>query len=198
VAKSFGIIPEMKVERIGYGAGSRNLTIPNLLRVWIGKAEAEKVYGEDEVILIETNLDDMNPEFFGYTSEKLLERGALDVFMTPIFMKKNRPGTLISVLITPDILDETLSIIFSETTSLGIRLHRLERKKLLREIITVETIFGHVRMKVGKFGQDVKNISPEYEDCKEIAMKKGVPLKKVHDEAKAAARNMLNHKTKGT
>ena len=198
VAKSFGIIPEMKVERIGYGAGSRNLTIPNLLRVWIGKAEAEKAYGEDEVILIETNLDDMNPEFFGYTSEKLLERGALDVFMTPIFMKKNRPGTLISVLITPDILDETLSIIFSETTSLGIRLHRLERKKLLREIITVETIFGHVRVKVGKFGQDVKNISPEYEDCKEIAMKKGIPLKKVHDEAKAAAGNMLNHKTKGT
>jgi len=198
MAKSFGIIPEMKVERIGYGAGSRNLTIPNLLRIWIGKTEAVKVYGEDDVILIETNLDDMNPEFFGYTSEKLLERGALDVFMTPIFMKKNRPGTLISVLITPDILDETLSIIFSETTSLGIRLHRLERKKLLREIITVETIFGHVRMKVGKFGQDVKNISPEYEDCKEIAMKKGVPLKKVHDEAKAAARNMLNHKTKGT
>jgi len=125
VAKSFGIIPEMRMNRIGYGAGSRDLKIPNLLRVWVGEATEKREYEEDEVILIETNIDNMNPEFFGYASEKLLERGALDVFMTPIFMKKNRPGTLLSILITPDKLEETLSTVFEETTSLGIRLHRL-------------------------------------------------------------------------
>ncbi|MEN6317976.1 MAG: nickel pincer cofactor biosynthesis protein LarC [Syntrophaceae bacterium] len=198
VAGSFGIIPEMKVERIGYGAGSRDLKIPNLLRVWIGKTETGKLYIEDEVILIETNLDDMNPEFFGYASEKLIERGALDVFMTPIFMKKNRPGTLLGVLITPDKLEDTLSILFSETTALGIRLHRLERKKLFRDIITVETIFGCVRVKIGKIGQDVKNISPEYENCKKIAVKENIPLKTVYDEAKEAAMNILKYKPNTT
>ena len=187
VAKSFGIIPEMKIRRIGYGAGSRELKIPNLLRVWVGEISEHREYKEDDVILIETNLDDMNPEFFGYASEKLLERGALDVFMTPIFMKKNRPGTLLSVLITPDKLEETLSTVFAETTSLGIRLNRLERKKLQRELITVDTIFGRIRVKVGRIGRETINISPEYDDCKEIAIRQGIPLKRVYEEAKAAA-----------
>ena len=160
VAKSFGVIPEMRIHQIGYGAGSRDLKIPNLLRVWIGESEEKREYEEDEVILIETNIDDMNPEFFGYTSEKLLERGALDVFMTPIFMKKNRPGTLLSVLISPDKLDEMLSIIFAETTSLGIRLQRLERKKLPREILTVDTTFGCVRVKVSRVGRGDKKYIP--------------------------------------
>ena len=191
VAKSFGIIPEMRMNRIGYGAGSRDLKIPNLLRVWVGEATEKREYEEDEVILIETNIDNMNPEFFGYASEKLLERGALDVFMTPIFMKKNRPGTLLSILITPDKLEETLSTVFEETTSLGIRLHRLERKILPRELITVDTIFGRVRVKVNQISQEIKNISPEYDDCKEIAAKQGIPLKKVYEEAKKAARKLL-------
>jgi len=130
----------------------------------------------------------MNPEFIGYASEKLLERGALDVFMTPIFMKKNRPGTQLSVLITPDKVEEALSIVFTETTSLGIRLHRLERKKLPRETITVETTFGPVKVKVSQSSQETKNISPEYEDCKKIAIKQGIPLRNVYEEARAAAR----------
>jgi uncharacterized protein (TIGR00299 family) protein len=191
VANSYGIIPEMKIENIGYGAGSRDLKIPNLLRVWLGKTETINAYEEDEAILIETNIDDMNPEFFGYTSEKLLEQGALDVFMTSIFMKKNRPGTLLSVLIKPDKLEKALSTLFSETTALGTRIHRLERKKLIRDIISVETIFGSVRVKVGKIGHEIKNISPEYDDCKEIAVKEGIPLKIVYDEAKETARTLL-------
>jgi uncharacterized protein (TIGR00299 family) protein len=188
VAKSFGVIPEMRIQRVGYGAGSREMKIPNLLRVWIGESEEKREYDEDEVILIETNIDDMNPEFFGYASEKLLERGALDVFMTPIFMKKNRPGTLLSVLISPDKLDEMLSIIFAETTSLGMRIHHLERKKLLRELLTVETTFGPVRVKVSKTGREITNIAPEYEDCKKIAEKNNVPLRKVYDEATVAVK----------
>ena len=191
MAKSFGVIPEMRIHSIGYGAGSRDLKIPNLLRVWIGESEEKREYEEDEVILIETNIDDMNPEFFGYTSEKLLERGALDVFMTPIFMKKNRPGTLLSVLISPDKLDEMLSIIFAETTSLGIRLQRLERRKLPRELLAVETPFGSVRVKVSRVGQEIINISPEYADCKEIAANQGVPLQKVYEVAKTAVRKLL-------
>lgn len=187
VATSFGTIPEMRIDRIGYGAGSRDLIIPNLLRVWVGEASEDRRYEEDEVILIETNLDNMNPEFFGYASEKLLERGALDVFMTPISMKKNRPGTLLSVLITPDKLEEALSTVFAETTSLGIRFQRLERKKLPREMITVETPFGNVRLKISRTGQEIQNISPEYDDCKAIAIKQGIPLRKVYEEAKAAA-----------
>jgi uncharacterized protein (TIGR00299 family) protein len=191
IARSFGVIPKMKIQRIGYGAGSRDLKIPNLLRVWVGETDEKTEYEKDEVILIETNLDDMNPEFIGYASEKLMEGGALDVFMTPIFMKKNRPGTQLSVLITPDKLEETLSIIFTETTSLGIRLHRLERKKLPREIITVETTFGPVKVKVSQSSQETKNISPEYEDCKKIAIKQGIPLRNVYEEAKTTARKIL-------
>jgi len=191
MAKSFGFIPAMRIHQIGYGAGGRDLKIPNLLRVWIGESEEKREYEEDEVILIETNIDDMNPEFFGYTSEKLFEKGALDVFTTPIFMKKNRPGTLLSVLISSDKLDEMLSIIFAETTSLGIRLQRLERRKLPRELLTVETPFGSVRVKVSRVGEEIRNISPEYEDCKEIAAKQGVPLRKVYEDAEAAAKKLL-------
>lgn len=194
VTKGFGFIPEMRIHRIGYGAGSREMKIPNLLRVWVGETSEETEHEEDEVILIETNIDDMNPEFFGYASEKLLERGALDVFMTPIFMKKNRPGTLLSVLITPDKLEEMLSIVFSETTSLGTRFHRWERKKLPRELITVETTYGPVRVKVSKSGQELTNISPEYEDCKNIAEKKNVPLRKVYEEATVAVKSILRDK----
>jgi hypothetical protein len=191
VAKSFGVIPKMKIQRIGYGAGSREMKIPNLLRVWIGVSEEKREYEEDEVILIETNIDDMNPEYFGYTSEKLFEKGALDVFTTPIFMKKNRPGTLLSVLTSSDKLDEMLSIIFAETTSLGIRLQRLERRKLPRELLTVETPFGSVRVKVSRVGEEIRNISPEYEDCKEIAATQGIPLRKVYEDAKTAVRKLL-------
>ena len=187
VVQSFGIIPEMRIERLGYGAGSRDLKIPNLLRVWIGETEVKQEYEGDGVILIETNIDNMNPEILGYALERLLERGALDVFMTPIFMKKNRPGTLLSILITPDKLDDALSVVFAETTSLGVRFQRLERRKLPRELITVETSFGPVRVKVGNTGMEKRIISPEYEDCREIAARLGIPLRKVYEEARAAA-----------
>jgi pyridinium-3,5-bisthiocarboxylic acid mononucleotide nickel chelatase len=187
IVQSFGVIPEMKIERIGYGAGSRDLKIPNLLRVWIGETQLKQKYDDDEVILIETNIDNMNPEILGYVLERLLERGALDVFMTPIFMKKNRPGTLLSILITPDKLDEALSVVFAETTSLGVRFRRLERRKLPRELIIVETSFGPVRVKVSHTGMEERIISPEYEDCREIAARLRIPLRKVYEEAQAAA-----------
>ena len=190
LSKSFGVMPEMKMKKIGYGAGSRDLEIPNLLRVYIGETNPCE-YEEDEVILIETNLDDMSPELFDYTCGMLLKQGVLDVFMTPIFMKKTRPATMLSVLATSDKLEEALSIIFKETTTLGVRIQRLERKKLVREVISVKTKFGEIRVKVSKVGEQIKNIAPEYEDCKEIASRQQIPLKDVYDEARGSAQKML-------
>lgn len=190
LSKSFGVMPEVSVEKIGYGAGSKELEIPNLLRVCIGEANGEE-YEEDEVIVVETNVDNMNPEILAYASEALLKQGALDVFMTPVFMKKDRPGTMVSVVTTQEKLDEILSVMFAEITTLGVRLHRSERKKLYREIVSVKTSFGEIAVKVAKIGNQIKNIAPEYESCKEIAVKQGIPLKDVYDEAKEAARKAL-------
>lgn len=193
LSKGFGVMPEMKVNKIGYGAGSRELEIPNLLRIYVGEAK-DAGYEEDQVILIETNLDNMNPELFEYTCEILLKKGILDVFMTPIFMKKNRPGTMLSILTAPEKLDEILSTIFTETTTLGVRIHRLERKKLEREIISVNTRFGDIKVKIGRIKGKIKNISPEYESCKKIAVKQGIPLKEVYDEARNSAQKALLEK----
>jgi uncharacterized protein (TIGR00299 family) protein len=190
VSKSFGSMPEMTIDRIGYGAGSRELEIPNLLRICIGETCQDR-YAGDEVLLLETNIDDMNPEFFGHVSERLLTQGALDVFMTPIYMKKNRPATLLSVLTAKEKLDGILSTVFSETTTLGVRIHSVDRRVLTRETISVTTTMGDVRVKVGKFGGEVKTIAPEYEDCREIAARQGVPLKDVYEAAKAACREAL-------
>ncbi len=190
LSQNFGTMPEMRVEKVGYGAGSRDLEIPNLLRVYIGEA-SQGGYESEEAILIETNIDDMNPELLAYAAETLLKQGALDVFMTPIYMKKHRPGIMLSVLTTEDKLDHMLSIVFGETTTLGVRIHRLEKKKLSREIISVATRFGEVKVKVGKTGKQITNIAPEYESCQEIAQKQEIPLKDVYDEAKEAARKAL-------
>ena len=193
IAKNFGIMPEMKIEKIGYGAGTKDLTIPNLLRVYIGEIREDKdnneEYEKDNVILIETNIDDMNPEFFDYIYERLLENGSLDVFTTPIFMKKNRPSVMLSVLTTTENLDEILSIIFAETSTLGVRLNRLERRKLEREIITIKTKFGDMRIKISKSKGKIKNIAPEYEDCKKIASELKIPLKDVYNEVRRIAMN---------
>ena len=160
------------------------------MRVYVGEASQEG-YEKEEVILIETNIDDMNPELLAYAAETLLKQGALDVFMTPIYMKKHRPGITLSVLTTEDKLDHMLSIVFGETTTLGVRIHRLEKKKLSRETISVATRFGKVKVKVGKMGNQIKNISPEYESCQEIAQRQEIPLQDVYDEAKEAARKAL-------
>lgn len=191
LARHFGPLPPMDVEKTGYGAGTRDLKIPNLLRVIIGRSQDEQ-YDQDEVVLVETNLDDMNPEFFGHVSDLLWERGALDVYMTPIFMKKKRPGTTLSVMAPADRLDEVIATLSTETTTLGMRISRVERRKLERETLTVETSLGTARVKVSRIGSRVANVAPEYEDCREIAVKHGIPLKNVYDDVRAAARATLD------
>ena len=190
LSRSFGNMPEMKVEKVGYGAGSGELEIPNLLRLYVGATDRDE-YEEDEIILIETNVDDMTPELLAYASEILLKQGVLDVFMTPILMKKNRPGTMLSVLTTRNKLDEVLLTFFAEVTTLGVRIHSLKRKKLSRKVISVKTRFGELKVKIGKIGNQIKNIAPEYESCREIALRQGIPLKDVYHEAKEAVRKVL-------
>jgi uncharacterized protein (TIGR00299 family) protein len=195
LSRSFGVMPEMKVEKIGYGAGTKDLKIPNLLRVYVGET-SDGEYDKDEVILVETNIDDMNPELFDYACEMLLNQGALDVFMTSILMKKNRPATMLSVLAPPDRMDRILSTIFAETTTLGVRIHRVERKKLVRETISVRTRFGEIKVKVSRVGEQIQNVAPEYEECKEMAIRQNVPLREVYDEVRWTAQKALSERKK--
>ncbi len=176
-ATKFGHLPAMKISVTGYGAGDFELNQQsNLLRVIIG--EANKIEG-DVVTLIETNIDDLNPQIYEYCFERLFEAGALDVYLTPIIMKKSRPGIILSVISSLDKVDELINIIFKETTSTGIRLQETLWKKLTREIIEIETQWGKIKAKKVTFAGGTKLI-PEYEVCKKIAKEKNIPLKEVY------------------
>jgi len=183
LAKSFGRMPRMKIDKIGYGAGSRELDErPNMLRIMIG--EAENAFLEDRVSVIETNIDDMNPQNFEYLFEKLFKEGALDVYTTPIQMKKTRPAFLLTVLAKPADSSRISSIIFSETTSIGVRLYEAGRFKLERKFTRVKTKYGEVKVKLARAPGGAFTASPEYEECVKIARAKNVPLKIVYEEAK--------------
>lgn len=186
-AKNFGPMPRMRISAIGYGAGDKKLPIPNLLRLFLGETDVAGGYIQEDVVLLETNIDDMAPEVFTYCFEQLTKQGALDVYMTPIYMKKNRIGTQLSVLTTEDELERTLATIFTETTTLGIRVRQVQRYKLARKVISVQTKYGKVKVKLARLGEKVKNIAPEYESCERIANQRGVPFKDVYDEAKKCA-----------
>lgn len=186
LASRFGSFPEMRVQRAGYGAGTRDFPgNANVLRLTIGESIAQKPsYGSQETIsVLEANLDDLNPQIFGYVLERLLEEGALDVFGVPVQMKKNRPGMLLTVLCRPEDSARLSHVIFAETSTLGIRKREEHREILDRRWITVETRWGSVRMKVAGMNGTVTNYAPEYEDCRQIATEHQVPLKQVMQEA---------------
>jgi uncharacterized protein (TIGR00299 family) protein len=188
---AFRQMPAMTVGRIGYGAGSRDLPHPNCLRMFIGEA-TESVVNAEPLVLLETNLDDMNPEFYEHVMELLFEAGALDVFVTPIVMKKSRPASLLTVLAPPDKQSTLTGILFAQTTTLGVRIQEVARECLDREWVAVTTPFGDVKVKLGRLEGTVVTASPEYEDCRRIAREKGVPLKDVYDRAKAAAMEAMD------
>jgi uncharacterized protein (TIGR00299 family) protein len=200
VATGFGPLPPMKIERIGYGAGSKDFpTHPNLARLFVGtslepgevqdlpfvpsnQAATARVATDPtaEVIsVIEANVDDMNPQLYGYLVDRVLVAGALDITSTAVQMKKNRPGMLITVLCAQDSVDAVAQILFTETTTLGVRIHEARRKVLDRESVKVETEYGAVSLKLGRMNGKVLNAAPEYEDCRRIASERGVPLKQV-------------------
>jgi uncharacterized protein (TIGR00299 family) protein len=184
LAASFGLLPQMKVDRIAHGAGNKDFShTPNVLRLMIG--ELLPAYGEDRSTLIETNIDDMNPQLYDHVIERLLAQGAQDAYLTPIIMKKGRPAILLSVLCDRMNTDAVLDTLFRETTSIGVRIGETGRKKLQREVRQVETSYGTVRVKVSRRGDEIMTVTPEYEDCKMLAEEKKVPLKSVIEEAKA-------------
>ena len=185
LADEFGPIPAMQAQRVGYGAGMRDSAIPNVLRVIIGEDSAADTHGLATVI--ETTIDDMNPQLYGHVAARLFAAGALDVTLTPIQMKKGRPGHVLSVLTETVAHEPLLDIIFTETTTIGVRLHRVERIKLERQVEHVETPWGTVRRKVALRRGKVVNRSPEYEDCLRVATEANVPVKQVMDYARTVS-----------
>ena len=188
LAEDFGEPPAMKLSKIGLGAGSRDLEIPNILRLWIGEATADRPQPKQETItVLETQIDDLNPQIVAYTLEQLLAAGALDVFTQSIGMKKSRSGILLTVICHPEIADTCKTIIFRETTTLGIRERTQQRSILDREIQSVETKYGAVKVKVASWGQgedkQVLNVQPEYEDCADLARRHNVPWREVSQNA---------------
>ncbi|MBN1438099.1 MAG: nickel pincer cofactor biosynthesis protein LarC [Anaerolineales bacterium] len=189
LAAEFGAAPPMRVERVGYGAGTRDLPWANLLRVTIG-AVADREPSAARELVVEANIDDMNPQWYEHVTERLFAAGALDVYLTPIHMKRNRPAVMLGMLVEETRLDPVLGILFAETTTIGVRIHPVERRKLDREEKTVETPYGTVRVKNAKWEGRVMNAAPEYRDCLRLAEEKNVPLKEVWQAALAAARAM--------
>jgi len=185
---SFGELPAMRIEASGYGAGHRDLTWPNVLRVLIGEPATDT--SESGTLLLETNLDDLNPELIPYVIESLLNAGARDAWTTPIVMKKGRPAITLSVLVAKSGKDRMTEILFKETTTLGIRTRPVDRDALDRDSVEVEVEGFRVRVKRGHRGGEVLTIAPEYEDCAEAARKSGLPLKRIYDAASETARNL--------
>jgi uncharacterized protein (TIGR00299 family) protein len=174
--------PEMDISSIGYGAGSRDLQIPNLLRVVIGETGSSSSLIQEKLALLSTNLDDLNPEIYPYVMDQLFAAGALDVCLLPIQMKKGRPGTQIQVLSDLQKSTQLKDILFRETSTLGIRQTIVDRFCLPRTSQEVETSFGKIRVKVAETGTQTK-VSPEFEDCQRIALEKKLPLQEVYQEA---------------
>jgi uncharacterized protein (TIGR00299 family) protein len=178
-ATAFGPIPPMRVDHIGYGAGTLDLAdTPNVLRVLMGESTGRPA--TERVIVLECEIDDMNPQIFGVLMDRLYAAGALEVYYSAVQMKKNRPGTLVTVLASPDRRDELAAIVFRESTTIGIRQHEVERERLERTIVTVDTALGTVRFKVARRGGLVVNASPEFDDCVRIATDRGLPVKEVY------------------
>jgi uncharacterized protein (TIGR00299 family) protein len=182
---SFGPQPAMVVEKIGYGAGTRNpKDFPNVLRLTVGESSSAREL--DTVTVIETALDDLSPQVIAHVAERALAAGALDAMLTPVTMKKGRPGTLLTVLANPEDRDALTALILRETSTLGVRVRQDKRICLERRHVAVATEFGPIRMKVGTLGGEEMNAAPEFEDCKAAAASHGVALKRVQQAAIAA------------
>ncbi|HEY0321086.1 MAG TPA: nickel pincer cofactor biosynthesis protein LarC [Pyrinomonadaceae bacterium] len=194
VSSEYAPLPKMRIERVAYGAGSRDYPrFPNALRVVIGESETEEAthesppvhqFIEERLVMLETNIDDMSAQKFGYLMERAFELGALDCFFTPVQMKKNRPGVLVSILCRPALREKLCELLFSETTTLGVRESEVKRLSLEREVVCVETRYGAIDVKVARLGGRIVNEMPEYEQCLAAARSAGVQLSVVEDEVR--------------
>ncbi|MBI4841246.1 MAG: nickel pincer cofactor biosynthesis protein LarC [candidate division NC10 bacterium] len=186
LAATYGPMPAMTIRRVAYGAGHHDLKEqPNLLRLIIGELAGD--LDRDQVTVLEATIDDMNPQFFEPLMDRLFEAGALDVFLSPVFMKKSRPGTTLTVLAEPAIADQLAALILTHSSTFGVRAHTATRWKLFRDLVTVSTTHGSVRVKRGWSGDRITILSPEYEDCRRASQAAGVPIQVIYDEARQAA-----------
>lgn len=179
ISYGFGPIPPLIIEKIGYGAGKKDFPIPNMLRAIMGELYQEKQ--QDTNTIIDVNIDDMNPQVYGYLMDKLFELGALDVFFTPIYMKKSRPAVKLTVISPNHLVDKLVDVIFRETTSIGVRTYQVEKIMLPREIVEVDTPWGTARVKISYINGTPK-VMPEYDDCRAIAEKTGLPIQEIMKE----------------
>ncbi|MBD0370843.1 MAG: nickel pincer cofactor biosynthesis protein LarC [Pyrinomonadaceae bacterium] len=197
VSSQYGPLPRMKIERAAYGAGSRDYPrFPNALRLIVGESEAEEA-AEEKLVMLETNIDDMTAQRFGYLMERALETGALDCFFTPVQMKKNRPGVLVSILCRPEEKERLSELLFTETTTLGVREMEVKRRALERTVVRVETRYGAIDVKVAHLNGRVMNEMPEYEQCQSAARTSGVSLSAVEDEVRSRLAAMKTEKGEG-
>jgi uncharacterized protein (DUF111 family) len=186
-ADTFGPVPSMRIERVGYGAGDRDdPTTPNVLRVLLGAAASATA--AERIVVVECEIDDMNPQIFSILMDQLYAAGAVEVFYASVQMKKNRPGTLLTALVPPAAFDAVATIIFRETTTIGLRHAEVDRLCLDREIVVVDTPLGAVRFKVARRNGDIMNAVPEFEDCAKLAAANRLPVKEVQALAAAAYR----------
>lgn len=198
LAADFCLLPLMRVQAVGYGAGDRELEIPNVLRGLLGEREVPaRGRSRERRLVFSTNIDDMNPELYPYVVERLFEAGAEDVWLYPIQMKKSRPAVTLCILVPPALEEQIKEVLFAETKTLGIRVEEVDKEYLDREIIEVDTAFGQIRVKLAyREGRPV-NIAPEYDDCRQAAVKHGVPLKEVYAAAEEAARYLVSREEGG-
>ena len=191
----FGIIPPMRLLKTGYGAGKQDLPIPNVLRLLIGEglepSSSNYPYQAEKLVCLECNIDNMNPEIYSYLAECLFNAGALDVSLIPIYMKKNRPGTLVKVLCSEEIAQNIIEILFSETTTLGVRKYSVNRYSVERQITQVTTPYGTVNVKFSKKGDKSWNYAPEHEDYRQLAANHHIPIIKIYRAAELAAEEYL-------
>src|ERR1041384_634546 len=186
VCDQFVSLPAIKIRATGYGAGTRNPKgLPNALRVLVGESEGTYAAADERLLRIETNIDDMSPQLFGHVMERAFELGARDCYFTPVQMKKNRPGVLLSILCSPNEREKFLQMLFAETTTIGARSYEVDRRALPRETVRVQTKFGAIDVKVVHSNGDVKAM-PEFEQCRAVAQTAGVALREVQDAARAA------------
>ncbi|WP_299485065.1 nickel pincer cofactor biosynthesis protein LarC [Acaryochloris sp. IP29b_bin.137] len=183
LAQTFGPPPPMSLHQMGLGAGTLDLPLPNILRIWLGESSSSASTGQETVVVLETQIDDLNPQAFGYVFDALFTAGALDVFTQAVGMKKSRPGILLTVICKPDKVAACESVIFQETSTLGIRRSQQQRTPLKRNFVTVETDYGPIQIKLAYHHQKLVNVQPEYEDCARIARAQNLTWQQVYQSA---------------
>lgn len=185
LARGAGRAPAMRLEAVGWGAGTQDLPIPNLLRVMLGTAEGPAGAEVETIAALETTIDDMSPQLYEPLMERLLEAGALDVFLTSVIMKRSRPGVVLTVLAPPERIDELADLLFRETTSIGVRWSELRRARLPRELVRLPTAFGPVTFKLSRLGGRLVTLTPEFEECRRIARERNLPVREVLEQLRA-------------